>query len=476
MKNLRLLVFTLLLLALPVILIAAALLLPAQYGETFLGALPDKLERLEKTESPRIILVGGSSVPFGIRSDLVEQQLPGWQVVNFGLYAQLGTPVMLDFLEENLKPGDIVILCPEQNRQALSPFYAAESLWQAVDGNFRLLFQLSPARLEKMAAAFPVFAGKKIGYYFTGSPAPTDIYARASFNAWGDIESEARRANIMAGGYDPNQTISFEKDLISEDFVEILNNFNALAAKKGAAVYYRFGPMNEAAIVGDATADAFYDALRSRLDFPILGDPNRSILDSGWFYDTNFHLNASGATVFTKGLIEDLKLLLQDTSVTDIPLPPLPAPEVSGPISGDNSCLDCFTYEETATGWVITGLTDKGKTAQNLIVPVSRDGKPVEAVDKAVFVNQTHLRQITVQANIGVLYDGMFSGCAGLRRLILTAAPTAYTAGSGLRDGADFLIQVPAGQIDAYRRHYTWQHYSSYMVPADQANSTHAQQ
>lgn len=467
MKNLRLWTFTLLLLALPVILIAAALLLPAQYGDTFLGVLPDKLERLEKTGSPRIILVGGSSVPFGIRSDLVEQQLPGYQVVNFGLYAQLGTPVMLDFLEENLKPGDLVIICPEQNRQALSPFFDAESLWQAVDGNFRLLFQLSPARAEKMAAAFPVFAGKKIGYSFTGSPAPTDIYARASFNAWGDIESTLRRANIMAGGYDPNQTISFESDLISEEFVEILNNFYALAKEKGAAVYYRFGPMNQAAIVGDATADDFYDALRARLDFPILGDPNRSILDSGWFYDTNFHLNASGATVFTRGLVEDLKLLFKDTSATDIPLPPQPVPETGGPISGDNSCLDCFLYEESATGWRITGLTGKGKTAQNLIVPVSKDGKPVEAMDETLLVNHAHLREITIQANIGILYDGMFRGCAGLQRLILTAAPTAYTAGSGLRDGADFIIQVPADQIDAYRRHYTWQRYSSYLLPAE---------
>lgn len=464
MKNLRLLVFTLLLLALPVGLLASALLLPAQYGDTFLGALPEKLDRLSSTKSPRIILVGGSSVPFGVQSDLVEQHLPGWQVVNFGLYAQLGTPVMLDFLEENLKSGDIVIISPEQNRQALSPFYAAEALWQAVDGNFSLLLTLSPGRIEKMAAAFPVFAGKKIGSFFTGSPTPTDIYARASFNAWGDIDSTLRRANIMAGGFDPNQIISFETGLISEEFVEILNNFNALAKEKGVDVYYRFGPMNEAAIVSDCTADDFYDALRTRLDFPILGDPNRSILDSGWFYDTNFHLNASGATVFTKGLIEDLKVLLKDTSVTDIPLPPQPVPEVSGPIAGDNSCADCFSYEETETGWRITGLTDKGKTVQNLIVPVSRDGKPVEAMDEAVFVGQTHLRQITIQANIHTLYDGMFHGCAGLQRLILTAAPTAYTAGSGLRDGTDFIIQVPADQMDAYRRHYTWQQYSSFFI------------
>ncbi len=464
MKRFRFLIFPILLLALPVILLTSALLLPAQYSETFLAALPDKVQRLETAQEKRIILVGGSSVPFSLKSELVEQQLSGWQVVDFGLYAQLGIPVMLDLLEESLRPGDIILITPEQNRQALSDFYAAESLWQAVDGNFQLLFKLSPDRIEKMAAALPVFAGKKINYFFTGSPSPTDIYARDSFNAWGDIESDLRRSNIMAGGFDPNQMISFDSNLLSPEFAKILNSFNALAAEKGAAVYYRFGPMNADAIEGSACADDFYNFLRSQLDFPILGDPNRSILDSGWFYDTNFHLNSSGATLFTRGLIEDLKLLLKDTSPTDIPLPPMPVPEVSGPIDGDNSCLDCFTYQETATSWHITGLTAKGNTAEILVVPASKDGKAVESMEETIFVGNTHLKQITIQANIGILYDGMFRGCTSLSKLILTAAPTAFTAGSGLQDGQTFLIQVPADQADAYRRHYTWQQYSAYII------------
>ncbi len=467
MKHLRLFIFTALLLALPVILTLSAFLLPAQYTETFLGALPDKLARLEAAESPRIILVGGSSVPFSVKSQWIEAQLPGYQVVDFGLYAQLGTPVMLDLLEDRLRPGDTVIIAPEQNAQALSDFYAAESLWQALDGNFDLLSQLSADRLEKMAAAFPIFAGKKMGYFFTGSPVPTDIYARSSFNAWGDIDSPLRRANIMAGQWDPNQPISFEAAQLSAEFVELLNDFNALATEKGAAVYYRFGPMNAAAIRGDATADDFYDHLRSKLDFPILGDPNRSILDSGWFYDTNFHLNDSGATVFTKGLIEDLKLLLKITTPTDIPLPPMPLPEVSGPIDGDNSCLDCFTYEETATGWRITGLTEKGAAAKTLVVPVSKDGKAIQSLPQTLFADNTALEQITIQANIGTLYDGMFRGCAALHTLTLTAAPSAYTVGSGLREGADFAIRVPAAEIDSYRRHYSWQQYSAYLISSE---------
>lgn len=40
---------------------------------------------------------------------------------------------------------------------------------------------------------------------------------------------------------------------------------------------------------------------------------------------TRLHLNASSATVFTKLLIEDLKVWLEDTTPTDIILPAMPS-------------------------------------------------------------------------------------------------------------------------------------------------------
>ena len=39
-------------------------MLPAQFSETFLGELPTKVELLRSSTKNRIILVGGSSVPF----------------------------------------------------------------------------------------------------------------------------------------------------------------------------------------------------------------------------------------------------------------------------------------------------------------------------------------------------------------------------------------------------------------------------
>lgn len=469
-----LIALVLLLLLLPVLLITAGLLLPSQYEETFLGEMKYKMQRLEETEGKRIIVVGGSSVAFSLKSGLVEESFPGYQVVDFGLYADMGTVVMLDWAEEELREGDIVILSPEQDEQSLSCYFSGEDIWQAADGALGLVPRLSPGRYEALAAAFPVFSGKKMYYAWKGSPETEGIYSRSAFNKYGDIDCAGREYNIMSQGYDPNHPISFSKAIITEDFTEEVNRFSESAKQKGVRVYYRFSPMNVLALEEGTTEksiDEYYDYLSEALSFPILGNPHSCILDSGWFYDTNFHLNDSGAVVFTRSLIEDLKLLFRDTSpnAVNVPsMPRIPQEAVNGDGDGDNSCEDCFTYLKAQNGWIVDGLTEKGAASSSLVLPVSYQGEPVTGITETLFTGNANLRQLTVQPNIGTLYDGMFYGCSRLERLILTGEASSYVVGDSLTEGADFMICVPDSAIDAYRRHYTWQKYDSLLFPMEQ--------
>ena len=105
------------LLSVPAALLSWGFLLPAQYEDTFMGELKYKVRCLEEAPGPRIVLVGGSGVAFGADSALMERELPGYTVVNFGMYAALGTTVMLDLSQELIRPGDIVVLIPEQHAQ-----------------------------------------------------------------------------------------------------------------------------------------------------------------------------------------------------------------------------------------------------------------------------------------------------------------------------------------------------------------------
>ena len=76
---------------------------PNQYNNTYLAEFNDKYSRLNNVDGQKIVFVGGSSLPFGLRSDLLEEQFPDYKVVNFGLYATLGTKFMMDMSKSNIK-------------------------------------------------------------------------------------------------------------------------------------------------------------------------------------------------------------------------------------------------------------------------------------------------------------------------------------------------------------------------------------
>lgn len=451
------------LLVLPVLLAICTFVLPPQFSETFLGEMAAKQQLLQNTPGRRVILIGGSSVPFALDSERLAQELPGWSVVDYGLYADLGTVTMLDWARDDIRPGDLVVLAPEQNSQALSCRVGGDSLWQACDGCFSMLLRLHPSRWETALAALPAFAGKKLHYFLTGRPEAEGIYLRDSFLENGDIRPELRQQNILPLGYQTEQPIFFDPDILSEDFVEEVNTFAAFVRSQGAEIVYHFSPMNASALSPKVTRkaiDGYYDSLSKKLDMPILGNPHNAILESGWFYDSNFHLNAAGSLRFTRLLAEDLKLYWKDTTPTNIPIPQMPAP-LQRDFAGDSSCEDCFAYRRTDTGWIAEGLTEQGRSASRLILPSSHNGLPVVGFDAGLFRGNVILEELIIQPNIPAIPDGFAEGCIRLRALILTGSPTDYSIGQGLLNGAGFQICVPSESLTAYRRSYFWQQYAA---------------
>lgn len=449
----------------PLLVVLLALLLPAQYGESYLAAMQDKLSYLRNASGQRIVFIGGSSVPFALRSDLMEASIDGFTVVDFGLYADLGTGVMLDWARSAIRAGDLVVLMPEQDAQTLSRHTGGESILQACDGACGMLLHLRGDRIAHAAAAMPAFAAKKLRYTLTGSPQPEGVYQRRAMNSHGDIASPERARSILPGGREAEHDIVFDPNMVTDDMIAMLNRFAGEMRQRGAEVVYHFPPMNAAAVAPDEAArmDQYYDALCARLDFPVLGDPRRCVLESGWFYDSNFHLNASGAIRFTRLLTEDVKVYLRDASPTAIASPAMPLP-ASRAFEGDDSCDGCFTYRQEEDGFVICGVTEEGRSATALVLPATHQGRPVTGVDAGVLQRCERLTVLTVQPNIALLHDGMFSGCSALRRVRLTSAfPGDYSVGDGLMEGADFVLLVPAPALDAYRLSYFWQRYEPWL-------------
>lgn len=456
-----------LLLLAPLSLLAWGFCLPSCYEETFLGELKDKCALLEEeTEQPRIILVGGSAVAFGVDSALIEAQLPGYTVVNFGMYAALGTTVMLDLSQESLREGDIVILIPEQQEQTLSDYFDAAILWQGLDGAFDLLARLDSERWGQLAGTFPAFAAQKLAWTVTGTgPEPEGVYTHASFNEYGDVISDLCAQNVMSGLYDGNTPICFSSDIPTEAFVEAVNDYAAAAQGQGATVWYYFCPMNALAVEEGADVDGWTETLQTLLDIPVVGNPNNSILEAEWFYDTNFHLNASGKTVYTRQLIRDIKAMLGDSSPTEIDLPDQPQPADAALTEGDASDADCFLYESDGETVTVTGLSEAGQRRTSLTVPTQWEGLPVTAIAGSAFAGETGLVELTIQDNITTIGNLAFDGCTALERIVVeNDDPSSCRVGQQLLDGTEADIYVSQAALSDYRTNYFWSVYGARIV------------
>jgi len=452
-------------LIIPICICIGAFLLPAQYNNTFLGELKYKYERLEETKGKRIILVGGSSVAFGVDSKLLGESFPKYTVVNFGMYAGLGSEVMLDLSEKKIRKGDIVIFSPEQNKQTLSNYFNAQNMWQAVDGDFSLLSNIDKEDMKQMIGRLPYFSADKWNYFYKNrTPYITGVYSRKSFDAYGDIVSDCK-ANIMTDGYDKNTPIRLDKSVLDKKFVASVNTYIDHLNAKGATVWYHFCPMNERAVQKEDDVDAYYSFLQKQLHCYIIGNPNNSIFDAGWFYDTNFHLNSKGKQVNTRQMIRDIKAMLGDTSVTNITIPKEPQLETesekANEISGDNRDAAYFTYKQADGRMTLCGLTKSGQKKNNLIVPVSYKGKQIKSLESNIFAGNDKIQTITIQENILSISDGAFKDCSHLKYIyVKNKQPQNCMVGQHLLNGTKADIIVDSSVLSAYRLSYFWSGYA----------------
>lgn len=128
-KIITVIICLLILLIAPLALVSSSFWTSAVFSGTYYGELYDMYQRIQDSSRKKIVIIGNSSVPFGVDSELMEKELgydqADYKVCNFGLYGAIGTKVMLDLSEEYINKDDIVIFSPELDSQSLSLYFSA---------------------------------------------------------------------------------------------------------------------------------------------------------------------------------------------------------------------------------------------------------------------------------------------------------------------------------------------------------------
>jgi hypothetical protein len=270
---------------------------------------------LRDTPSPRIIVVGGSNIAFGIDSELMEKEF-GIPVINDGLHVALGI-VPLNEVKKNLREGDIVIISLEYyNFTDIQSFYGQPQYladWVEFSPE-RIWYIQEPYR--QMPSIYTIMLQRKVNrqlnYYLYGFSyeAGRNFYSGDLFNEHGDFighlgEGNNRQFEIADSVYPIN--------LIDEAYI-YLEDFNQFAKSKGALVFYEAQAHRQTNCerTGKRHLDRFFNLLKTRTTIPLLTNLDELCLPDDYFYDTPYHLNEEGRRIRTERLIENLRVALSE--------------------------------------------------------------------------------------------------------------------------------------------------------------------
>lgn len=442
-RMIKILIAAMLLLLLPVSLLLTGLRLPSLYGDSYYAVLPQMYHRLCGTEGKKLVVVGGSNVAFGLDGALLEQLLAeqGYEytVCPFGLYAAVGTSAMLDLSEETLTQGDLVVLAIEPASQTMSTYFGATAFWKCAEDAPDMLSALDGQRRGAMLGNYTAYLQERVSILASGIfPAAEGVYARTSFNDRCDMIYD-RPGNVMGAGFDMDTPIDLADVTIEDAFAQQVAEYCQSAQKAGAEVCVSFSPMNRSAVldVSEETVQAFFDRVNQAFACPVISDPNNYLLDSGWFYDSNFHLNSAGAEVRTYSLAQDILAYLGCGEIPEYTLPQMPQSAVSAELSDTDAGY--FTMEAVGDGaaWRISGLTAEGLLQEELTVPAAVDGVSVVGFTANALAGADNLRSLRLPESVESLPAELFRDCKNLTRLILEHKNTPCSITEHTFDGAD---------------------------------------
>ena len=454
----RIIAFVLLICLLPALLLTVGASLPILYGNSYYAELAPLTERLDQSEVKKLVLIGGSNIAFGVDVDLLEQLLAekgySYTVCPYGLYAAVGCSAMLSLSENALKEGDLVVLAVEPTDETMSAYFGASAFLKCAEDAPWLLARLNAEQRSAALGNYVSYLQERLSILRSGQlPEAEGVYSRNAFGDNGNLDYP-REGNIMALGFDTAEPIDLKNVRIEEAFAEQVRDYCRAADRRGAQVWLSFSPVNRSALA-DESEDAllaFFTHCRESFSCPVISDPRRYVLDSAWFYDSNFHLNSAGAQIRTVLLAEDILAQLGCCEAVDYPLPTIPASAYQASETAGDAADFLLEPFAAGAGWQVTGLRPEAKEKSELALPASFEGKPVVGFTAGAFAGADQLEELRLPGSIETIPDNAFVGCPSLKRLVLLHENAPCGVSEHSFAGEETLrVYVPAAAYPMYR-------------------------
>ena len=279
------------------------------FANNYLNEFPVKKQLIRDTPSPKVVVIGGSNVAFGIDSKTLSDSL-GMPVVNAGLHAGLGLRYILDANTPYLRKGDILVIMPEYGHffnttawggsatLSLVPYFATSDELLSLNR-----YQLSTLARGFCHTTFQTFISGVKNAIRPSADSPTYQYLKSGFDARGDeVSHRVKQSGIdMTHHHSVPSFTALNEEYLSE-FISDVREMR----QRGIRVILLPPAILDSSLAADRP---MIDSIAQRLQ--AAGIPYQASLDTfaytvKYLYDTNYHLNAEGTKVNTRNVLNVL--------------------------------------------------------------------------------------------------------------------------------------------------------------------------
>lgn len=272
------------------------------YSNDYLQAYKLKCELLEKTESPRVIFVGGSNLAFGLDSQRIKDSL-GINVINYGLHAGMGLKFMIDDVATYTRKGDVLVIAPEYSH-FYNNFANGEPLTIAPllsVCNWEKLHLLNSHQIKNVIIGLPY-----IFRFIMPKPDLKNTYTLSGFNEYGDEVKHWGLKGISI----PEPGVS-NRSLDASFGEYFINKINILERDKQCEVLIVPPVCRESAFNAMTNEWKKVSLFLEENGYPFIVSPEHHALPDKYAYDTDYHMNYEGVKLYTSSIIEILKPIIK---------------------------------------------------------------------------------------------------------------------------------------------------------------------
>jgi hypothetical protein len=314
------------------VVIAAALLhFYHPSSQHILASTIDKHRMLDQVPSPRVVLIGGSSVLFGTQSDTLAAHLP-YHPINMSIAAGLGAGFMLNEVRDGLRPGDLALVSIEYEQFGITgrPEAVLRLLSSRPQSLEYVPLDYWPAMLDFGVSYAGIMVRSSLSGMRGQQEPLTSPNVRYALNHFGDDSLRPPTPKVP-----PVEIAVFADGRLPPRFDAVLGEINRFADAcrvRGVRVYFIHPPVPATRWRLHAHEIALAESVFVRqMRMPQLDRPEQVVFPDRMFYDTEYHLTQEGAALRSQQLVAALnaRLAVDTLAFTSRPSRPRQPPASS---------------------------------------------------------------------------------------------------------------------------------------------------